>query len=102
MQHPLAQRAMRDGGSGGARGAHLHELIPDDRVRGLGSHIQKLLEAVPRAVVRAVGTDDVQLLESQVLLDRAHRLHLASDAYTTTGIGVCGRTHRNGLGQWGV
>mmetsp|Transcript_87659 Transcript_87659/g.145649 ORF Transcript_87659/g.145649 Transcript_87659/m.145649 type:complete len:425 (-) Transcript_87659:666-1940(-) len=58
----------------------LHELIPDDRVRGLGSHIQKLLEAVPRAVVRAVGTDDVQLLESQVLLDRAHRLHLASDA----------------------
>mmetsp|Transcript_43346 Transcript_43346/g.72255 ORF Transcript_43346/g.72255 Transcript_43346/m.72255 type:complete len:349 (-) Transcript_43346:534-1580(-) len=58
----------------------LHKLVAKDRVWALARGVEELVEAVSGAVVRAGRAQDVKLLQPQVLLHGAHRLHLAADA----------------------
>ncbi len=56
----------------------LHELVVQDRRRRLAGGVEELLEALPRPVVDAVGAQNVQLVQCQVLLYGPQGLDLHS------------------------
>mmetsp|Transcript_4941 Transcript_4941/g.14793 ORF Transcript_4941/g.14793 Transcript_4941/m.14793 type:complete len:256 (-) Transcript_4941:66-833(-) len=56
----------------------LHELVVLDLIRVRARDLEELLEALPRAIVRAVGAHHIEFVQAKVLFDTPQGLDLAA------------------------